>query len=275
MKRAVFLFLIICFVFPLFGFASIQEDKVIDLPIVMYHNVLKSRTGKYIVSPAQLEADFVALNEAGYTTVFMSEVIDWVNGIGTLPAKPIVITFDDGFYNNIYYGLDLAAKYDVKFMINPVTGYSKLTSDRGDGSNPNYSYITLEQLGAVTQSGRVEIGSHTHSMHSYKPRYGVMRISGESLLNYLDNLRQDLTESQNLIEQSGCPRPTTFAYPFGKYSKESRELLLQLGFKALLTSNQHNNKIIRGDTSCLHNLGRFNRDGDWTSQKLLKKIAPK
>ena len=46
------------------------ESKGADersLAVVMYHNVLKSRKGVYIVSPEQLEADLIAFEKAGYT----------------------------------------------------------------------------------------------------------------------------------------------------------------------------------------------------------------
>ena len=273
MKRILCLGLVILSCLPLLGFMTAENTETLDLPIIMYHSVLKSRTGTYFVSPAQLEEDFKAIKEAGFTTVFMSEVINWVNNNGDLPAKPIVITFDDGYYNNIYYGLELAKKYDVKFMINPVTSYSEFSTKNNDYSNPNYSYITWSDIGAAAKSGYVEFGNHTHDLHSTKPRKGIARLKGESSAAYYDLLTKDINESQGLIEQCGCPRPTTFAYPFGKYSNESRDILLKLGFKAMLTSNQHNNKIVRGDHECLYELGRYNRDGSWNTKKLLKKIG--
>jgi len=254
-----------------FGFSS-PEPETIDLPIIMYHNILKSRTGKYVVSPTQLEKDFIALKAAGYETVFLSDVINWVDGKGELPPKPIVITFDDGHYNNIHYGLEIAKKHGIKFMINPVTSFSKFTTDNGDHSNPNYSHITWEQMKSAVQSGHVEIGNHTHAMHKFKPRFGVMQVSGETTEDYTKKLIDDINLAQDLIQSSGCPRPTTFAYPFGKYTRDSRELLLGMGFRALLTCTEKNNTIVRGKPESLHSLGRYNRDGAYTSEELLKKI---
>ena len=42
------------------------KDDGIELPILMYHSVLKSKNGVYIVSPSQLERDFKRLTENGY-----------------------------------------------------------------------------------------------------------------------------------------------------------------------------------------------------------------
>jgi len=241
---------------------SISEE--IQLPIIMYHNVLKSRKGKYIVSPKQLERDFIAIKEAGYTTVFLSEVISWVDGKGELPDKPLVLTFDDGHYNNIYYALPLAKEHGIKFMINPVTSFSKFTTDSGDHSNPNYSHLTWSQMREAHESGHVEIGNHTHALHKFNPRFGIMQVGGEDLETYLKTIRTDIEKAQDLIEASGTPRPMTFAYPFGKFTKEGKQLLIDMGFRAILTCTEGVSTIKKGDASSLYHLKRYNRDG-WES----------
>ena len=253
--------------------AAKDTPQTRELPIVMYHNILKSRNGRYALSPEKLENDFTAILSAGFTPVFMSEVIDWVDGKGSLPNKPIVITFDDGHYNNLYYGLPIAKKLGVKFMINPVTSFSKHTADSGDHSNPNYSHITWAQMKEAVDSGLVEIGNHTHRMHRFKPRFGILKMDSENFDDYTAALKSDIEYAQELIEQSGVPRPLTFAYPFGKYSKDSRELLVDMGFRALLTCNERVSTITQYDSTTLHNLGRFNRDGGISIEKLIQKIC--
>jgi len=254
------------------GAGAATSVEQIKLPIVMYHNVLNSRKGKYVVSEKQLESDFKAFLDAGFTPVFMSEVIAWVDGYGTLPNKPLVITFDDGHYNNIHYALPIAKRIGVKFMICPVTSFSKFTVETGDHSNPNYSHITWEQMKESHKSGFVEYGNHTHNMHKFKPRFGIMRMSSECDLTYTTSLREDIEKSQEHFKQSGVPVPRTFAYPFGKYCKKSREVLVDMGFRALLTCDEWINTVKKGEPASLHKLGRFNRDGSMSSEELIRKI---
>jgi peptidoglycan/xylan/chitin deacetylase (PgdA/CDA1 family) len=238
----------------------------------MYHRVLKGSTGRYTVSPTQLENDFTAFKEAGFTGVFMSEVIAWVDGRGTLPEKPIVITFDDGYYNNLHYAVPIAQKCGMKIMISPVTAFSQHSNDSGDHSNPNYSHLTWTQIRDAAATGLVEFGNHTHNMHKFKPRYGIAKLGAEDHNEYLNALRTDIEKSQTLIENCGAPRPQTFAYPFGKYSREGREILIDLGFRALLTCNERVSKISHSP-ECLYELGRFNREGDYSTETILKKIS--
>lgn len=61
----------------------------------MYHSMLKDpvKQSQYIVSPDLFEKDLQYIRKKGYTPVFMKEVIDYVNGTGFLPKKPIVLSF--------------------------------------------------------------------------------------------------------------------------------------------------------------------------------------
>ena len=279
MKKLLVVTLIILMSFSNFGFVATpvsasQEpeflsDNALILPILMYHKVLKSKKGKYTIHPDQLEKDFIAIKEAGFETVFMSEVIDWVDDKGTLPNKPIVITFDDGQYNNLFYGLEIARRHNMKIVLNPVTSFSKFSTDSGDHSNPNYSHMTWTQMKEAVDTGLVEFGNHTHNMHKFKPRFGVTKKSGESMEEYTKVLKKDIQTAQDLMTQAGVPTPTSFAYPFGKYSKESKSILLDMGFRALLTCNEGVNTLKKGDETTLHSLRRHNRDGWMTTDEVI------
>ena len=88
---------------PVFG-----EDSV-RVPILMYHSILKdsARQGKYVISPAVLAADLDALQVKGYTAITVSDLLAYVQDGADLPEKPVMITFDDGYYNNYIYAYPL------------------------------------------------------------------------------------------------------------------------------------------------------------------------
>jgi hypothetical protein len=91
----------------------------VPLPILMYHSVLKDpqRSGSYIITPAQFEKDMLYLNEHGYTTVLPSDLLRYAKGEGELPEKPVMITFDDGYYNNLVYVLPILKRLQLKAVI--------------------------------------------------------------------------------------------------------------------------------------------------------------
>ena len=127
--------------------AASEPADTVSLPIIMYHSLLKdpARQGKYIVSPDDFESDLRYLQENGYTTVVMQDVIDYVIDGRPLPEKPIVLTFDDGHYNNYVYAFPLLKAYDSRIVISPVGAYTDQYSETGE-RNANYSYLVWEDL---------------------------------------------------------------------------------------------------------------------------------
>lgn len=242
------------------------------LTTVMYHNILKSIKGTYIVSPDQLESDLSAYKKLGYTYVFPSEIIGYVRGTNALPDKPLLITFDDGRYNNMYYGLPILEKYDAKALLCPVGAFSAFSTDSGDHSNPNYSHITWSQFGELAASGRFEIGNHTYNMHKYSPRFGVKRMKGESDSDYRAALKKDFGRLQDMLLKSTGVLPRVFAYPFGAYTDEAKDVLLSLGIEMMLTCNEGVTTVKRGVPESLHYVRRFNRDGLISTAEFTKKL---
>ena len=81
------------------------DTDSVKLPVIMYHSLLKDEKlqNDYTVSPTLFENDLKYLTENGYTTVVVKDLTDYVYGKKSLPEKCIMLTFDDGYYNNYYY----------------------------------------------------------------------------------------------------------------------------------------------------------------------------
>ena len=186
----------------------------LEVPILMYHSVLKdpAKNGKYVVSPDELEQDLLYLSQQGYTTVFLSELVDFVEGRGALPAKPVVITFDDGYLNFITYALPILEEHDMKAVLSVVGEYTRIFSETPD-PNPNYAHCTFEDIRMLSLSGLVEIQNHSDNLHSLNRRRGSSRMAGESAADYraifiadAEKLQAELTEKSGVI-------PICYTYP--------------------------------------------------------------
>ena len=249
-----------------------QSTDVRQLPCLMYHSVLKSKQGTYIVSPSQLENDLCALKSLGYVAVTTEQLIDFVDGESDLPEKPILLTFDDGHYNNLYYAEQLLAKYDMHAVLNVVGCFSEYSTASGDNDNPNYSHVTWDEIAQMSADGVFEAGNHTYNMHKYKPRFGVAQKSGESDENYATALVADIGKLQQKLFELTNKECKIFAYPFGKYSKLSETTLCGMGFRITLSCNEGVSTIKRGRPETLHLLKRINRSGRYDTQTLLQKL---
>lgn len=98
----------------------VDAETTISLPILMYHSVTEGAESDYRIQPETFSSDLHYLKENGYTTVSAAQLIEYTNGIGTLPEHPVMLTFDDGFYNNYSLVLPLLEEYDMCAVISIV-----------------------------------------------------------------------------------------------------------------------------------------------------------
>ena len=103
------------------------EENVINLPVIMYHQVLKDPAlhGTYVISPDELESDIIYLKNKGYNFVTVSDVVNYVYNDTSLPENPVILTFDDGFTTGYSYVYPLLKKHGAKAVISPITMHSE------------------------------------------------------------------------------------------------------------------------------------------------------
>lgn len=254
--------------------ADVQAQEGVRLPIVMYHSILKEGKGKYTVTPAALEEDLRYLKENGYKTVVIRDLLNYVNEGAPLPEKPVMLTFDDGYYNNYLYAFPLAKQYESKLVISPI-GYYTDQFSKADANHATYSHITWDQIQEMMDSGYVEFQNHSYNLHaSNGKRLGAKKLRGESLAAYTALLTDDVTQMQQEMQEHTGYTPTTFVYPFGAISDAAVPIVRSLGFSATLTCATRVNTITR-DPECLYGLGRYLRPPGQSSADFFKKLAPR
>ena len=244
-----------------------------EVPILMYHSVgYNSRIqSKYLLSPEEFERDLIWLKNRGYTTVFVSDVVAYAEGRGTLPERPIVLTLDDGYLNNLTYVLPLLERYDMKAVVSVVGEFSQEYTEH-PSPDPSYAYLTWDDVKTLASSGRIEIGNHTYDMHATSPRRGCMRKADESVASYAATLSSDLSRLQAMLTERVGVTPTVFAYPYGAVSSEAVYVLQSLGFRAALTCNETVNLISQGNVDSLFRLGRFNRPSGESTESFMMRV---
>ena len=249
--------------------ATADNGERVCLPILMYHEVKRSRTGKDCITPAELEGDLAFLKRSGYTTVTMTDLIQYADGKAPLPAKPIVLSFDDGYLSTYRYAYPLVRKYDMKMVLS-IIGKSADDFTEAPSDNIDCSHATWEQIREMLASGYVEIQNHTYNLHHItRKRFGCQKKRSESSTGYEKVLTDDLDRMQQEVYIMTGVRPNTFTYPYGKVSPESVPVLKRLGFRASLTCDYGLNLIGR-DPQALYGLRRICRPHGSSAQKMLK-----
>ena len=268
-----FLFILIFIFVLLFSFVFANSEEYIKVPIIMYHSILKdpARSNKYTITPAVLEEDLKYIKANGYETITISDLISYVYDDKPLPPKPIILTFDDGHYNNYGYLYPLLEKYDMKAVISIVGSYTDKFSETNE-ANLNYSYLRWKDINELISSGRVEFQNHTYNLHdNTHGRIGAKKKKGESDDEYKKILEEDINKLQNEFKENTGYVPTCFTYPFGGISNSSLDIIKELGFKASLSCEEGINKITKNPNS-LYLLKRYNRPSYVSTYNIFKKF---
>lgn len=254
--------------------ASAETNSFVNVPIIMYHSILKdtSQTGDYVITPDMLRSDFEYLKTHGYTSVSMSELISYVYKGSALPEKPVVITFDDGFLNNVSYAVPLLEEYSMKGLISVVGSYCDVYTQQPD-RNLYYSYATWDDVKELSENNFIEIGNHSYNMHSQYPRKGASKMDGESTDVYMNIFSKDTQKMQNLLLEKSGIDCIVYTYPFGAVSEESQSIIEAEGFLASLACYESINKVSIGDKACLYKMGRYNRSGKYSTEDFMKKAG--
>lgn len=265
-------FIFCLFIVYLIPASAVSADGGLNLPIIMYHSIQKdeSKAGKYVITPQGFENDLKFLEENGYETVFMSDVVKYVKGEASLPEKPIVLTFDDGYYNNYTYAYPLLKKYHMKAVISIVGIYTDMYSQNEDNS-AEYAHLNWDTVNEMMESGIIEFQNHSYNLHiNDKNRNGSKKRSGESLTDYEKLLSYDLNLLQTeFLEHTGYV-PNVYTYPFGAVSTDSFDIIKDLGFSASLSCENKTNYIKPGETEDLYMLNRFIRTSSNSVSSILK-----
>lgn len=253
--------------------SPVFKNEGTDLLILMYHSVLKdpSRTGKYVITPQRFEEDLIYLKENGYSFVTAKQVVQYVYAQASLPKKPVLLTFDDGMYNNAEYVLPLLKKYDAYAVFSVVGSYTDEYSQKNI-ANPAYSYLRWCDINGLSESGRVEFANHSYNFHSTAgPRYGSAKMKGESDLEYIENFHSDTQKLQSEFLSNCNFQPYIYTYPFGNISPESSRILHKMGFLMTLSCTEGKSRIYQ-EEDCLYLLKRFNRDGRLSTNQFFSKL---
>lgn len=229
-----------------------------DLTILMYHNTLApdKKECVYCINQNHLRQDFEYLKTGGYNVVSCERVIDCAQTGKKLPDKAVMLTFDDGYLNNLKYAAPLLEEYGYVGLFSVVGDYTAYDKEHMSKSS-DFIYFGWDDIAQANSYPCVDIGLHSYSLHYTKPRMGVGKLDGEDGVEYRKMLMGDTDRLIAALGEVGVSSKI-YAYPFGKYCKDSEETLKSKGVVMTLTCNEGVNHIYGAED--LYLMKRYNRD---------------
>ncbi|MFT3818694.1 MAG: polysaccharide deacetylase family protein [Rubrivivax sp.] len=194
---------------------GVSADRLQTVPILCYHR-FGAGNAKMVVSPSAFEAQMAWLARNGYRVVRMADLAGFLAGHKALPARAVVISFDDGYESVYRHAFPVLKKYRL-----PATVFI-YTDFLGGGDA-----LTWAQLQEMQASGLVDVQSHSKSHRNL-----VERRAGETDERYRANLDAEMRTPRELLERRLPPlKVRHLAYPFGDANEAVLEAAARNGFE--------------------------------------------
>jgi peptidoglycan/xylan/chitin deacetylase (PgdA/CDA1 family) len=242
--------------------------------ILMYHRVTDAVPGQpeptWNVTPAKLREQLSGLLSRGFQPWPLRKVLEYRRRRWLLPRRAFVVTFDDGYANNLTQALPILADLKVPATLFLATGFigkhEPFPFDdwqaKGSSSVPADAWqaLTLEQCRELQASGLIELAAHTHMHQDFRGR--------------LDDFRNDLRQCRAFLrDELGIAGPS-FAFPYGTKKlgfsgPELARVVRELGFECSLTTESELARI-DGDR---FDWGRFQVDQRDSAAVLAGKLS--
>lgn len=203
--------------------AAVADEKTVNdfclnVPVLFYHHIQPLSLAQQL-GHAQLTVDsdyfdkqMAYLAASGYHPLSADELAEALISHHGLPAKSILVTFDDGYDDNYNYAFQILKKYNIagNFMI-------------PTGLIENNGYMTWSQLKEMAGNPLMHIYNHTWSHAS---------LGGAAK----DKIEYEIATANKQLDDNLGKRVNIFTYPYGSYNQLVIDVLREHGFTAAFST---------------------------------------
>jgi peptidoglycan/xylan/chitin deacetylase (PgdA/CDA1 family)/GT2 family glycosyltransferase len=206
--------------------AHLFQQLQVRVPILCFHRIVPKGLGNsaWTLEEDQFECCIRQLADKGYQTISLSDLRDWQSRLSALPAKPIVLTFDDGHEGFISRIAPILRKYKFGATIFIIAG--KLGKEVHLGGPP-FRVMGPEEVQALAGMG-FHIEGHGVNHEDWT------RVS-------LSSVQAEVAGSFRMIREITGHPARFFAYPYGKWTPAVRDLLKSEGCAGACTTEPGDN----------------------------------
>ncbi|MBW2060382.1 MAG: polysaccharide deacetylase family protein [Deltaproteobacteria bacterium] len=204
------------------------------VPAFMYHYITDELEGtklkKLRVSPSTFAWQMDYLKSKGYHSIGLREYYLHLTAGQNLPARPFMITFDDGARDCLTQARDVLESRGFTAAVFVVTDLVGQTNawDR-DKNEPLVSLLNWEELKELIEAGW-EVGSHTRT-----------HMDLTTCTNKV--LAEELAGSRDALGEKLGVDVLALAYPYGHVNEAVKEAALKAGYRLAWTIQAGKNEV--------------------------------
>lgn len=240
-----------------------RDKNVNEFTVLSYHEIAdKSETldSTYAVTPSHFEEQVHWLITNGYHFISINDILNYRQHKKPLPAKAVLMTFDDGYQSVYANAYPIIKKYKIPVVVALVGSWmeAKEIVDFDGQKIPREKFLSQQEIKEMARSSLVEFASHSYFSHKGIPGnpQGNMQpamitrqwLSDKNIYEtekaYQQRISDDLAKNNAFIKRYTGQNPRVMVWPYGYYNKEARIIAERLGMPIGLTLDDGSNTRI-------------------------------
>lgn len=189
---------------------AVKHAPPAGIPVLMYHSIGEEKNNDAVISKDRFAEQMGYLAKHNYTPISLDDLYAYLGGSGDLPAKPVLLTFDDGYRDT----------YEVVFPILKQYGFKSVLFIPATFAGTRLSWQELREMKAAG----MEIGSHSLTHRDL----GDMTPAQQA---------EEIAKSKEILDSFLSQNTRYFCYPNSSFNQETLKLLKSHGFRLAFTIN--------------------------------------
>ncbi|MFU2051325.1 polysaccharide deacetylase family protein [Bordetella hinzii] len=258
-----------------------------NVPVLMYHHITPAG-GMIAATPQVFEAQIAALARAGYQSLSAAQFAGYLAG-APVPAKSVLITFDDGYLNNWVHAHPILRRHGMRavlFLITGLIGYGPARPCAGQDlplpadvdheaskrliaeGRADEVMLRWSEVQAMIEAGTFEFHSHTHTHTRWD------KVCGADVAAKRRHIAQELADSRaTLIERLGGVSDH-LCWPQGYFDADYVQAAREAGFRHLYTTDPLGQNRPGSDPAHIYRFAVRNRAGGWLNRRIWQSRDP-
>ncbi len=189
--------------------------RVPRVPILYYHEIGITRA-RHIVHRDDFSEQMHWLRDAGFDVLSLDRLLDVYAGRHHAPARPVLVTFDDGRAGVLRHAAPLLERLHLPATLYVVTRWLE---GREIPDAERYSeFVSTHDLAELREAG-IEIGSHTETHRTLK------RLDEAAVI-------EEVANSRRWLEDALSAPVAHFSFPKGRSSRIADRAVRRAGYRS-------------------------------------------
>lgn len=181
--------------------------------IFVYHKFGDDKSKSTNTPLEELRQEFQYFKDYGYKVVPIEAILEKLENKEKIPDKWVALTIDDAYKSFYENALEIFKEFSYPFSLYVYV----------EATNKKYgNFMTWEQIKEASKYGTIGLHSYSHPHLTKIP---------------LEHVQKDTQKSFDIFTKKMGYKPEIYAYPYGEYNDDVKEIIRSFGFRAILNQS--------------------------------------